>query len=149
MHYLRNALAKVSGERRQQQLVAALRDVWAAPTREMAEERLTRLITSLRKPLPALAEWLEATAHETLAVYLLPDGDLRRKLRTTNSIEHEHGEMQRRTKVVRIFPNDASLLRLGTALAIERNEQWMERRYLDPAELQRIPDPQSLMQKTA
>jgi putative transposase len=135
VHYLRNALAKVSGERRQQQLVAALRDVWAAPTRELAEERLARLIRSLRKPLPALAEWLEATAPETFAVYVLPEGDLRRKLRSTNSIEHEHGEMQRRTKVVRIFPNDASLLRLGTALAIERNEQWLERRYLNPEEI--------------
>lgn len=138
VHYLRNALAKVSGERRQQQLVAALRDVWAAPTRELAAERLTRLIAGLRKPLAGLAEWLESTAPETLAVYLLPEGDLRRKLRTTNSIEHEHGEMQRRTKVVRIFPNDASLLRLGTALAIERNEQWMERRYLNPEEISRI-----------
>jgi transposase-like protein len=138
VHYLRNALAKVTGERRQQQLVAALRDVWAAPTQALAAERLTRLIAGLRKPLPALAEWLESTAHETLAVYLLPEGDLRRKLRTTNSIEHEHGEMQRRTKVVRIFPNDASLLRLGTALAIERNEQWMERRYLNPEEITRI-----------
>ena len=52
VHYLRNALAKVSGERRQQQLVAALRDVWAAPTRALAEERLARLIASLQKPLP-------------------------------------------------------------------------------------------------
>jgi transposase-like protein len=149
VHYLRNALAKVSGERRQQQLVSALRDVWAAPARVLAEDRLMRLIATLRKPLPALAEWLEATAHETLAVYLLPEGDLRRKLRTTNSIEHEHGEMQRRTKVVRIFPNEASLLRLGTALAIERNEQWQERRYLDPEDVQRIAEPKPVMPKTA
>jgi transposase-like protein len=35
---------------------------------------------------------------------------------------------------VRIFPNDASLIRLASALAIERNEQWMERRYLAMAE---------------
>jgi transposase-like protein len=149
VHYLRNALAKVSGERRQQQLVSALRDVWAAPTRESAEQRLAHLIASLRKPLPALAEWLEASAHETLAVYALPEGDLRRKLRTTNSIEHEHGEMQRRTKVVRIFPNDASLLRLGTALAIERNEQWIERRYLNPEEIKLIAVTTPATRKTA
>ena len=71
-------------------------------------------------------------------MYALPPGDLRRKLKSTNSIEHEHGEMQRRTKVVRIFPNERSLLRLGTALAIERNEQWMERRYLNPEEIKLI-----------
>jgi transposase-like protein len=40
--------------------------------------------------------------------------------------------MRRRTRVIRIFPNEASLLRLGTALAIERNEQWLERRYFAP-----------------
>ncbi len=38
--------------------------------------------------------------------------------------------MRRRTRVVRIFPNEASLLRLSSALAAERNEQWMERRYV-------------------
>lgn len=123
--------------------------MWAAPTRALAAERLTRLIASVRKPLPALADWLDASGHETLAVYAFPEGDVRRKLRTTNSIEHEHGEMQRRTKVVRIFPNDPSLLRFGTAPAIERNEQWLERRYLDPADLTRIATPETPMQKTA
>lgn len=48
-------------------------------------------------------------------MYPLPKGDLRRKLRATYSIEHEHERMQQHTKVVRILPNDASLLRLGIA----------------------------------
>jgi len=149
VHYLRNALAKVSGVPRQQQLLAALRDVWAAPTQATASQRLTNLAAAVRKSLPTLAEWLEMTGAETLAVYVLPPGELRRRLRTTNSIEHEHGEMQRRTKVVRIFPNEASLLRLGTALAIERNDQWLERRYLNPKELAQIPEQQPRFTKTA
>ncbi|MGQ0640486.1 MAG: IS256 family transposase [Gemmatimonadaceae bacterium] len=149
VHYLRNALAKVSRGQRQQQLLLALRDIWAAPTRATAEQRLTTLANAVRKPLSALAEWLETTGQETLAVYVLPPGELRRRLRTTNSIEHEHGEMQRRTKVVRIFPNDASLLRLGTALAIERNDQWLERRYLKPEELALIPEPKARLTTTA
>ncbi len=57
--------------------------------------------------------------------------------------------MQRRTKVVRIFPNDASLLRLGTALAIERNEQWMEWRYLNPEEIKLITVTMPTARKTA
>jgi len=40
--------------------------------------------------------------------------------------------VRRRTRVIRIFPNEASLLRLGTALAIERNEEWALRRYFNP-----------------
>jgi transposase-like protein len=40
--------------------------------------------------------------------------------------------VRRRTRVIRIFPNEASLVRLGTALAMERNEHWSLRRYLIP-----------------
>lgn len=45
-------------------------------------------------------------------------------------MEHDHGEVRRRTSVIRVFPNEESLLRLVTSLAIERNEQWLERKYL-------------------
>jgi transposase-like protein len=58
------------------------------------------------------------------------DTHARKRLRSTNSVEHEHAEVRRRTRVVRIFPNEGSLIRLTTTLAIERNEQWSERRYL-------------------
>lgn len=132
VHYLRNVLSKVSSVTHQQKLFAALKDVWSAPTRHDADGRLARLIAMVRKPLPSVAEWLEETAPATLSVFELPTAELRRRLRSTNSIEHDHSEMRRRTRVIRIFPNEASLLRLGTALAIERNEQWLERRYFAP-----------------
>lgn len=131
VHYLRNALSKLSSVKHQQQLVAALKDVWAAPTRAQAEARLARLVAAVRKPLPALAAWLEETAPATLNSVDLPR-PARRSLSTTNSIEHDHAEVRRRTRVIRIFPNEASLLRLGTALAIERNELWSTRRYFAP-----------------
>lgn len=104
VHYPRNAMAKVSSPAQQQKLVAALRDIWAAPTRREADARLARLITSVRKALPTLAEWLEETAPETFSVFELPTAELRRRLRSTNSIEHDHAEMRRRTRVIRIFP---------------------------------------------
>jgi transposase-like protein len=133
VHYLRNALAKVSSPAQHAKLLGALRDVWAAPTRSDADARLARLIAGLRKALPPVAEWLETTAGATLSVFELPTPELRRRLRSTNSIEHDHAEVRRRTRVIRIFPNEASLLRLGSALAMERNEQWLERRYFTPA----------------
>ena len=52
-------------------------------------------------------------------------------MRTTNMLERENQELKRRTRVVRIFPGEASCLRLVSALAIERSEEWQERRYLD------------------
>lgn len=132
VHYLRNALSKVASPKLQQQLLLALRDVWSAPTRAEADARLAQLVHALEKPLPQMAAWLEETAPATLTVFELPTAELRRKLRTTNGSEHDHAEMRRRTRVIRIFPNEASLVRLGTALAIERNEQWLTRRYFMP-----------------
>lgn len=133
VHYLRNALSRLSSPRAQQQLLDALRDVWAAPTRAEAEARLARLVATLRKPVPALATWLEETAPATLACFERA-APLRRRLNSTNSIELDHAAVRRRTRVIRIFPNEASLLRLGSALAIERNELWSVRRYVNPEE---------------
>ena len=130
VHYLRNALAHVSSDTWKLEVRDGLRDVWAAPTREEAEERLQRLVTKARKPVPNLARWLEDTAHETLTFLEHCAPEHRRLLKTTNSMEHDHAEVRRRSRVVRIFPNEASLIRLLGALAIERNEQWMERRYM-------------------
>jgi putative transposase len=46
-------------------------------------------------------------------------------------LERFNQELKRRTRVVRIFPDDRSCLRLVTALAIEQSEEWQDRRYLD------------------
>jgi putative transposase len=133
VHYLRNALSRLSSARGQEQLLVALRDVWGAPARAAAESRLARLVAAVRKPLPALAAWLEATAPATLESFSLP-APVRRRLNSTNSIELDHAAVRKRTRVIRIFPNEASLLRLGSALAIERNELWATRRYFNPEE---------------
>ena len=55
----------------------------------------------------------------------------RKRLRTTNMQERLNEEIRRRERVIRIFPNDDSALRLIGALLAEQNEAWQERRYLD------------------
>jgi transposase-like protein len=131
VHYLRNVLSRVSARSTQAQLLAGLRDAWAAPTRAAAEARLAQLVPTLRKVPPSFTTWLEETAPATLESFVLPRA-IRQRLSTTNSIELDHAAVRRRTRVIRIFPNEASLLRLGTALAIERNELWCTRRYFNP-----------------
>jgi len=132
VHYLRNALDKVSRAALKTAVLEGLRDVWAAPSRAEADQRVVRLLARLAPDAPALVDWLEETVEDTLAFYALAKPEARRRLRTTNSIEHDHMAVRRRTRVIRIFPNVASLVRLLSALAIERNEQWMARRYLRP-----------------
>lgn len=130
VHYLRNALSKVSSEALHQRIRDGLRDAWGATTREEALGRFTRVIAELRPDAPRLADWLADTHGETLACYALTRDDVRRKLHSTNALERHHQEVRRRTRVIRIFPHEASLLRLLTALAIEQNDSWRSKRWL-------------------
>jgi transposase-like protein len=56
------------------------------------------------------------------AVFALPDHH-RRRLRTTNLVERQNQEIKRRTRVSGLFPNDASLLRLVSAILMEVSEE--------------------------
>lgn len=133
VHYQRNALAKITSERLQLVTRQGLRDAWLAPTREEAALRIARLITELRPDAPRLADWLADTHAATLGCYVLEYDEVRRKLCSTNSLERHHHEVRRRTRVIQIFPHEASLLRLLTALAIEQNDQWRHHRWFaDP-----------------
>ena len=69
-----------------------------------------------------------------MAVMSLPD-KYRKRLRSTNMQERLNEEVRRRERVIRIFPNDESALRLISALLAEQNEIWQERKYLDMGEL--------------
>jgi putative transposase len=75
------------------------------------------------KLAPKLARWLEENIPEGLTAFGLPSGQ-RRLLRTTNGLERLNQELKRRTAVVGIFPNEASCLRLMTALLMETSEDW-------------------------
>ncbi len=73
---------------------------------------------------------LERAEEDLLAFYAFPV-DHWRKLRSTNPLERLNREIGRRTDVVGIFPDDASLIRLATSLVIEQNDEWLvDRRYL-------------------
>jgi transposase-like protein len=124
VHYQRNALAKVSSERLQNALVRGLRDAWTAPSADEARQRLLRLVEEIRLDAPRVADWIADTYDATLACYALERDDVRHKLRSTNGLERHHREVRRRTRVIGIFPHEASLLRLTTALAIQQNDTW-------------------------
>jgi len=130
VHYLRNAFSKVSSDRLHQRVRENLRDAWSATTEEEAHGRFNKIIAELRNDAPRLADWLADTYAETLACYVLNSEYVRRKLRSTNAVESHHQVVRRRTRVIRIFPHEASLLRLLTALAIEQNDRWRQQRWI-------------------
>jgi len=126
-HYQRNAEAKISGKDETKKLYQHLRDVFNSPNYETARARADKLIEFYEGSYPNLADWLDETIEQTLTVFNLPKKH-RKRLRTNNSLERFNGEIKRRTKVVRIFPNRASCLRLVTALCMEQSEEWVTRR---------------------
>jgi transposase-like protein len=128
VHFLRNMLGHVrQGDRGQ--VLDLLRAITQAASLQAARQALGSAVEALRGPYPRLADLLEEQGEEILAVYQLP-APHRRLMRSTNMIERLNQEIRRRTRVIRIFPDDASCLRLTAALAMEQSEEWAERRYL-------------------
>ena len=68
-------------------------------------------------------DWLEANLAEGLAVFGIPS-EHRKRMRTTNMLERQNRELKRRTRVASLFPNEASLLRLVTAVLVELSDEW-------------------------
>jgi putative transposase len=101
-----------------------LRAVWDAQSLGSAEEEIKRLVAKYRTSAPKLAAWLEGNVPEGLAVFKLPR-EHRRPMRTSNPIERSiQQELKRRTRKICVFPNEASLVRLVSAILVEIDEQW-------------------------
>jgi putative transposase len=135
VHYTRNLLGMVSATRRKG-LASDLRGIFAAPDREQALGIASTVAEKWRrKGYSKVAEHLEERIEECLTCLAFPESH-RRRIRTTNGLERLNQEIKRRSRVVRIFPNRESCLRLVTALAVEASEEWVTgRRYLDMREL--------------
>ena len=128
VHFVRNALALCGGQQRPM-VLRLMKTVTEAATREAAKAALDAAIVELEKKAPKVARLLEESGEEILGVYALPEAH-RKRMRTTNMLERQNQELKRRTRVVRVFPHEQSLLRLISALLMETNQEWMGRIYL-------------------
>jgi transposase-like protein len=122
-HLQQNAEHHVPRVPMRKPVAAQLREIFNAPTLELAEALLKKMLSSYRKSAPDLAAWLEKNVPESFTVFALPK-EHRLRLRTSNTAERVHQEIKRRTRVARIFPNVKSLLRLVTALLCDISDDW-------------------------
>ena len=130
VHFMRNFMNKLSKKDRSEG-IQLLQEVFAAHSKERAMSTMSHLVEFLlSRKKDAIAEWIEENIEDTLLVLNLPT-EHRKMMRSTNMIERLNQELKRRSKVVRIFPNDKSCLRLMTALCQESSEAWGSRKYLD------------------
>ena len=130
-HLQRNAAGYVPKLKMRKQVHNDIRDIFNAPDRTSAEERLKFYAAKYEKNAAKLSVWMEENLPEGLTVFALPEGH-RKRMRTTNMLERVHEEINRRTRVAGLFPNEASLLRLVSAVLMELSEEWETgKRYLN------------------
>ena len=106
-----------------QQCGASVRMVFSAPSREKAEKYLAETVEKYAQIAPRLADWMEVNLPEGFSFFAFPAAHWKR-IRTSNCLERVSQEIKRRTRVVRVFPNESSCLRLVSAILMEIGEEW-------------------------
>lgn len=122
-HLQQNASQYVPRKRMRAEVAADIRAIFNAPDRAQAERYLKQMVVKYADIASELADWMEAAIPEGLTVFDYPESH-RRRIRTSNMLERVSQEIKRRTRVVRIFPNQSSCLRLVSAILMEISENW-------------------------
>ena len=130
VHLIRNVLGAASNRYRAT-LATGMKRIFASETQAEARERFRQLADELDGKAEKAIETLENGLEDALAVMVLP-GKYRRRLATTNMQERLNEEIRRRERVIRIFPNEASAVRLIGAMRAEQHETWSTgKKYFD------------------
>ena len=122
-HLQQNAQAYVPRVGMRREVAEDIRSIFNAPDRETAESYLKKVVEKYAILAPKLADWMEVNIPEGFTVFSFPR-ELQRRLRTSNYLERLSQEIKRRTRIVRVFPNEQSCLRLISAILMETGEEW-------------------------
>jgi transposase-like protein len=149
VHFMRNLLAYVP-KRDKAMVAAAVRTVFAQPNRQAAGEQLFTVAQALHPHWPTAAELLLAAEEDVLAFMAFPRSHWTR-IYSTNLLERLNKEVKRRVKVVEIFPDGSSVIRLVGALLAEVDDEWQaHRRYFSKESMRELYEPEiaSLVEPT-
>lgn len=140
VHLARNVLAKVP-KASQDMVAAAMRTIYAQPDAERVHHQFTEMVAMLDRQFADAAKILAGARDDVLAFSSFPEAHWR-KIWSTNPLERLNAEIKRRTRVVGIFPNEAAVLRLVTAVVADTHDEWQvaERRYLAEGTMARLYD---------
>ncbi len=138
MHFARNLLALVP-KSHTDMVAAVFRTIFAQPDPQAVSRAWEEVRDQLAASFPKVGPLMDEAKAEVLAFTAFPKAHWR-KIWSTNPLERLNGEIKRRTDVVGIFPNDASVLRLVTAVLVETHDEWAvaERRYLSEESMAKI-----------
>jgi transposase-like protein len=120
VHCMRNILCQVP--HKQQGMVSAMiRTIFAQENRDEAKQQLRSVVSQLEGHFPKAMEVLENAETDILAYMEFPVAH-HPQIYSTNPLERLNNEIRRRSNVVSIFPNRASLLRLIGSVLIEQQD---------------------------
>ena len=122
-HLQQNAGQYVPKKDMRGEVAEDIRTIFNAPDRETAETYLKKAVEKCSVIAPKLADWMEVNILEGFTVFAFPK-EHQRRLRTSNYMERLSQEIKRRTRIVRVFPNEPACLRLVSAILIEIGEEW-------------------------
>ncbi len=132
-HFIRNILDKTP-KALQKEIHIKVRAILEAPDAKTTRMLLNQVLEEYRTKAPKAIDILESEFEDAIAVLEFPER-YRKRLRTTNSLERLNEEIRRRERVIRIFPNRESAIRLIGALLMEQDEKWTSgKKYLDMVE---------------
>jgi transposase-like protein len=142
VHFERNVLSHVpAGE--MSEVAEDLKAIFKVRRQKTARALAEEIVGLYGKRFPKAVSVFEAGIEDTLT-YLRYPGSHHARIRTTNMLERLFREVKRRTRVVGVFPNEASASTLATEIALRSSEQWALKRYLtmDALEATHKPNPQ-------
>jgi putative transposase len=122
-HLQQNASAYVPRQDMKVEVAQDIRAIFSASSLEQAKQMLDKAVHKYEKSASRLSQWLQNNILEGLTVFALPQSQWR-ALRTSNGLERVNEEIRRRTRVVGIFPNEGSCLRLVSAVLMEISDEW-------------------------
>ena len=130
VHFIRNLLAVVP--RSHQHMAAAVfRTIFAQPDATAVTQAWDQVTDQLAASFPKVGPLMAGAKAEVLAFAAFPRAHWQ-KIWSTNPLERINKEIKRRSRVVGIFPNEASAIRLVGAILADLHDEWQasERRYL-------------------
>jgi putative transposase len=137
VHFVRNALALVP-KSAAQMVAATIRTAFVQPDVASAREQWRRVADSFRGRFPRLSDLLDEAEEDVLAYLAFPQEHWR-QIWSNNPLERLNKEVKRRTDVVGIFPNEASVIRLVGAVLAEQHDEWqVSRRYFSAESLAKL-----------
>jgi len=123
VHFLRNILS-ITPNKYKEALAIELRRMFTASTTEKARKVKEEIVAEYEGVAEQAMKTLEEGFEDSMTVNGLPKY-LKEKIRTTNLLERLNRELKRRSDVIQVFPNPASVLRLMGAVTIEVNNTYM------------------------